>query len=128
MSDGIIARKTNTVSEFGSKFDSAADFVFVTVCLIKILPAMELPTWLYVWTAVIALIKFINIISGYVVQKRFVTVHTAMNKVTGALLFMLPLTLTIVPLKYTGILICIIATFAVVQEGHFIRAGKGIKA
>ena len=128
MSDGIIARKTNTVSEFGSKFDSAADFVFVTVCLIKILPAMDIPTWLYVWTAVIALIKFINIISGYVVQKRFVTVHTAMNKVTGALLFMLPLTLTIVPLKYTGILICIIATFGAVQEGHFIRAGKGIKA
>ena len=127
MSDGIIARKTNTVSEFGSKFDSAADFVFVTVCLIKILPAMDIPTWLYVWTAVIALIKFINIISGYVVQKRFVTVHTAMNKVTGALLFMLPLTLTIVPLKYTGILICIIATFAAVQEGHFMRTGRGIK-
>ena len=63
MSDGIIARKTNTVSEFGSKFDSAADFVFVTVCLIRILPAMDIPTWLYVWTAVIALIKFINIIS-----------------------------------------------------------------
>ena len=127
MSDGIIARKTNTVSEFGSKFDSAADFVFVTVCLIKILPAMDIPTWLYIWTAVITLIKFINIISGYVVQKKFVTAHTAMNKVTGAVLFMLPLTLTIVPLKYTGILICIIATFAAVQEGHFMRAGQGIK-
>ena len=127
MSDGVIARKTNTVSEFGSKFDSAADFVFVTVCLIKILPAMDIPTWLYIWTAVITLIKFINIISGYVVQKKFVTAHTAMNKVTGAVLFMLPLTLTIVPLKYTGILICIIATFAAVQEGHFMRAGQGIK-
>ena len=127
MSDGIIARKTNTVSEFGSKFDSAADFVFVTVCLIKILPAMDIPTWLYIWTAVITLIKFINIISGYVVQKKYVTVHTAMNKVTAAVLFMLPLTLTIVPLKYTGILICIIATFAAVQEGHFMRAGQGIK-
>ena len=41
--------------------------------------------------------------------------------------FMLPLTLTIVTLKYTGILICIIATFAAVQEGHFMRAGQGIK-
>ena len=88
---------------------------------------MDIPTWLYGWTAVIALIKFINIISGYLVQKKFVTVHTAMNKVTGALLFMLPLTLTIVPLKYTGILTCIIATFAAVREGHFMRAGQGIK-
>ena len=40
MVDGIIARKTNSVSEFGSRFDSIADFVFVAVCLIKILPVM----------------------------------------------------------------------------------------
>ena len=65
MVDGIIARKTNSVSEFGSKFDSIADFIFVAVCLIKILPVMDIPIWLYVWTAVIALIKVINILSGY---------------------------------------------------------------
>lgn len=29
MADGPIARKRNSVSEFGSKFDSIADFVFV---------------------------------------------------------------------------------------------------
>ena len=71
IADGIIARKTNSVSEFGSRFDSIADFVFVAVCLIKIL--------------------------------------------------------SIVPLIYTGIPICSVATFAAVQEGHFIRTGKGIK-
>ena len=52
MADGIVARKTNSVSEFGSRFDSIADFVFVAVCLIKILPVMDIPIWLYVWTAV----------------------------------------------------------------------------
>ena len=126
MADGIIARKTNSVSEFGSRFDSIADFVFVAVCLIKILPVIDIPVWLYVWTVVIALIKIINIVSAYVMQKRFVAMHTAMNKVTGVLLFMLPLTLSIVPLKYTGIPICSVATFAAIQEGHFIRVGKGI--
>ena len=124
MADGIIARKTNTVSEFGSRFDSIADFVFVAVCLIKILPVLDIPIWLYVWTAVIALIKIINIISGYVMQKRYVAVHTTMNKVTGVLLFMLPLVSTIVPLEYSGIPICSVATFAAVQEGHFIRIGR----
>ncbi len=127
MVDGIIARKTNSVSEFGSRFDGVADFVFVAVCLIKILPVIDIPIWLYVWTVVIALIKIINIISGVVKQKRYVAVHTTMNKVTGVLLFMLPLTLTVVPLIYTGIPICSVATFAAVQEGHFIRTGKGIK-
>ena len=124
MIDGTIARKTNTVSEFGARFDSIADFVFAAVCLIKILPVMDFPIWLYVWTAVIALIKMINVISGYVIQKRYVAVHTIMNKVTGVLLFMLPLTLTIVPLRYSGILICSAATFAAVQEGCFIRTEK----
>ena len=125
MVDGIIARKTNSVSEFGSRFDSIADFVLVAVCLIKILPVLDIPVWLYVWTAVIALIKIINIISGVAKQKIYVAVHTTMNKVTGVLLFMLPLTLTVVPLIYTGIPICSVATFAAVQEGHFIRTGKG---
>ena len=127
MADGIIARKTNSVSEFGSRFDSIADYVFVAVCLIKILPAVDIPVWLYVWTVVIALIKIINIVSAYVMQKRFVAMHTAMNKVTGMLLFILPLTLSIVPLIHTGIPICSVATFAAVQEGHFIRTGKEMK-
>ena len=124
MADGIVARKTNSVSEFGSRFDSIADFVFVAVCLIKILPVMDIPIWLYVWTAVIFFVKIINIISGYAMQKRFVVVHTTMNKATGVLLFMLPLTLTIVPLNYSGIPICSVATFAAIQEGHFIRTGN----
>ena len=54
-------------------------------------------------------------------------VPLTMNKVTGVLLFIVPLTLSIVPLIYTGIPICSVATFAAVQEGHFIRTGKGIK-
>lgn len=124
MADGAIARKTNSVSEFGSRFDSIADLVFVAVCMIKILPVLVIPIWLYVWTAVIALIKIINIVSGYARQKRFIAAHTTMNKVTGALLFLLPLTATILPLPYTGIPICSVATVAAVQEGRFIRAGK----
>ena len=127
MADGIVARKTNSVSEFGSRFDSIADFGFVAVCLIRVLPVLDIPIWLYVWTAVIFFVKIINIISGYVMQKKYVAIHTTMNKATGALLFMLPLTLTVVPLIYTGIPICSVATFAAVQEGHFIRTGKGIK-
>ena len=34
MIDGTVARKTNTVSEFGSRLDTIADFIFVVVCLI----------------------------------------------------------------------------------------------
>jgi CDP-diacylglycerol--glycerol-3-phosphate 3-phosphatidyltransferase len=122
MADGAVARKTGTVCKFGSRFDSIADFVFVTVCLIKILPVMDIPLWLYEWITIIALIKISNIIFGYAIQKRFVAVHTLMNKATGMLLFMLPMTLSIFPLKYSGLPICLVATFAAIHEG--LRIGR----
>ena len=34
MIDGTVARKTGTVSAFGSKLDTAADFILAAVCLI----------------------------------------------------------------------------------------------
>jgi CDP-diacylglycerol--glycerol-3-phosphate 3-phosphatidyltransferase len=79
---------------------------------------------LTVWIAVIALIKATNIVSGYVMRKSFVSVHLAMNKVTGLLLFTLPLTLPVIDLKYSGAVVCAAATFAAIQEGHFIRTGR----
>ena len=124
MIDGAVARKTGTVSEFGSKLDTAADFVLVVVCLIKLIPALDIPVWLIVWIAVIALIKGINLISGYAMHKEFIAAHTVMNKVTGIFLFLLPLTLTIVDLKYSGAFVSAVATFAAIQEGHLIRTGE----
>lgn len=121
MIDGWVARKTNTVSAFGAKLDTVADFVFVVACLVKLLPTMDIPLWLYVWIGVIAVIKIINVVSGYVVQKQFVAVHSLMNKVTGVLLFLFPLTLSFIDLKFSATTVCIIATFAAIQEGHFVR-------
>ena len=125
MADGAAARKTGTVSEFGSKFDTAADFILVAVCLIKLIPVVHVPAWLIIWIIVIAVIKAVSLISGYVMRKEIVVLHTVMNKVTGILLFMLPLTLSAVDLKYSGAVVSAVATFAAVQEGHLIRTGTG---
>lgn len=121
--DGTIARKTGTVSEFGSKLDTVADFVLVVVCLIKLIPVIHVPIWLIIWIIMIAVIKAINLVSGYVMRKEMVALHTVMNKVTGILLFVLPLILTFFDLIYSGVLVCAVATFAAIQEGHLIRTG-----
>ena len=126
MIDGAVARKTRTVSEFGAKLDTAADFAFVAVCLWKLLPKLSVPLWLWLWIAGIALIKAVNLLSGYILRKRFVAMHTMMNRVTGVLLFALPLTLPIVELKNSAPCVCAAATFAAVQEGHYIRTGREI--
>ena len=127
MVDGAVARRTNTASEFGAKLDTAADFVLVAVCLWKLMPELSVPLWLWLWIGGIALIKMINIISGYVIQQKHVALHTIMNKVTGILLFVLPLTLPVIELKYSAPLVCTAATFAAIQEGHYIRTGKEIQ-
>ena len=66
MIDGTVARKMGTASSFGAKLDSVADFSFVLVCLVKILPAVEVPRWLWIWILLIALIKMISVVSGFV--------------------------------------------------------------
>lgn len=123
MIDGIVARKTNSVSEFGSKLDTIADFVLVVTCLIKLLPVLDIETWMYIWIVIIAVIKVINIVSCYVMWKKLIAVHSVMNKVSGVLLFALPLTFRIIGLRYSVIVVCMVATFAAVQEGHYIRTG-----
>ena len=124
MLDGPVARRTHTVSSFGAKLDSGADMLFAAVCLVKLLPVLAVPTWLYIWIAAIALIKLINIGIGFVMQKRFVAVHSRANKVTGLLLFLLPLTLPFLDLTYTAPPVCGFASFAAVQECRFIRTGR----
>ena len=124
IADGAVARRTGTESRFGSKLDTAADLVLAAVCLIKMIPVLDIPLWLTVWTAVIALIKVINIVSGCVMHKGFAALHTAANKVTGIALFLLPLTLSVIDLRHSGAAACVLATFAAVQEGHYIRTGR----
>ena len=121
MIDGTVARKTGTVSEFGSRLDTVADIIFVAVCLIKLLPIMHVPVWLYIWIAIIALIKVTNIAIGYISQKEFISVHSLMNKVTGGMLFVLPLTLAFIDLRYSAAVVCMVATAAAIQEGNLIK-------
>lgn len=48
MVDGIVARKTNTVSHFGSQFDTFADFIFYIICFLKIYPSLKFTYWIWV--------------------------------------------------------------------------------
>ena len=120
MIDGTIARKTNSTSELGAKIDTAADLVFVTISLIKILPTINIPRWLCIWGAVIAIIKIGNIVWGYSTKKQFISMHTVMNKATGLLLFLMPLTISFMELKYTAIVVCSIATVSAIQEWFYV--------
>lgn len=124
MIDGAVARRTGTVCAFGARLDTVADIVFTTVCLFKLLPVLDVPVWLCIWIAVIAVIKVGNIAVGYLRQKKLISVHSIPNKVTGLLLFIFPLTLTWIHFKYSAAVICAAATVAAVHEGWLVQMGR----
>lgn len=120
MMDGAIARRTNTVSELGSRLDTAADCVFFAVCLVKLAPVMALPPWLWLWAAGIGVLKVVNLLLLLLFHGNFSTVHSVLNKATGALLFLLPLTFTLVKPEYSVLFVCVAATMAAVQECYLV--------
>lgn len=126
MIDGVVARRTNSDSVFGAKFDTIADLVFVFVACYKLLPIIHIPQWMWVWIVVIASIKLSNIICGLLRKKSLISVHSILNKITGVALFLIPLTIQLVELKYSLTAICLIATFAALQEGYYVRVGREI--
>ena len=120
--DGAVARSTGTVSRLGERLDTIADIIFVAVWIVLFIPAIDVGRWLWIWTGVIALIKVVNVISGLAMKKGFVAKHTTANKATGILLFLLPM--VILWESITGpylVQVCLLATFAAIQEGHLIR-------
>ena len=126
MVDGTIARKTNSVSEFGARLDTTSDFIFFAVTLIKLLSVIHIPKWIWVWIVVIAIIKIFNVILGFVYTKKLISLHTVMNKITGLLLFLIPLALQFIEIKYSLIAVCIVATISAIQEGYYIRTGQEV--
>jgi CDP-diacylglycerol--glycerol-3-phosphate 3-phosphatidyltransferase len=120
--DGWQARKLKCVTKMGALLDSIADICFVACCAWKLLPILEQPQWLWLWAGVIVVIKIVNQLSAFVMYGRCCFPHTTANKATGFLLFIaVPMTFcTVIPIA----IVAAIATFAAIQEGHYIRAKK----
>jgi CDP-diacylglycerol--glycerol-3-phosphate 3-phosphatidyltransferase len=90
--DGYTARKLNAQSTLGAKLDSIGDFVFY-VLLIAYLATKHkeivMPYLLFI--IIIFLFRIINIVFGVIKYKQLIMIHTIANKLTGFLVFLLPI-------------------------------------
>ena len=122
MLDVYLARKLNAESNTGAVLDSVADIFLVACCAIRLIPVVQIPTWLWIWAASIVTVKLINQVSALILYRRLIFPHTMANKLTGFLLFLTVPTVfwSIVPVA----IVAGVATIASVQEGHFIRTRK----
>lgn len=116
--DGWIARATNSTSEFGSRLDSIADLLFYAVMLIKLLPILWrlLPAWIWYVVGGILLLRVTSYITVAVKFRRFAAVHTRMNKLTGAAVFLIPYFLALPCAFAYSLVVCVIAGIASGQE------------
>lgn len=118
MVDGTIARKTKGVSKFGARFDTVADAVFTGVCFVRILPLVYIPVWLRIWIAVIVTIKIGNVLWEFLRRKRLLSVHSFLNKATGFLLFLFPLTINLIEPLYSSVVVSSLAMLAALNEWY----------
>lgn len=90
--DGWVARKTNGITEFGSKLDSVADLFFYIVMIIKILPVLWrlLPTWFWYLLGSIVVLRIASYTTAAIKFHRFASLHTKMNKISSGSVFLVP--------------------------------------
>ena len=84
------------------------------------------PMWLWTWIVIIAIIKIGNVVWGLIAYKRLISLHTISNKVTGFLLFLLPLTFGFLEPIYSSAAVCFMATLSAINELYYTRIGKEI--
>ena len=116
--DGFIARKLKITSEFGAKLDSIADLLFYSVMLILLLPILweTLPISLWIGVAVVLAFRLAAYITAAIKYGKFASSHSLFNKITSALVFLIPFIITNpynVPLCWV---ICLISGFASFKE------------
>ena len=93
---------------------------------VKLVPVIRIPVWIWCWAAVIAVVKLVNLVRGFTQTKQMPALHTIANKATGLCLFLLPLTMSFVDLRYTAPVVCVLATIAAIQEGHYIVTERNV--
>lgn len=117
--DGAVARATGTASSIGAKLDSVADLLFYTVMMIKILPYLweHLPVEIWYFVGTILVVRVITYAVAAKKYRKFASLHTYANKLTGLAVFSIPYYIVFESLALgCSIGVCVIAIAAAIEE------------
>jgi phosphatidylglycerophosphate synthase len=118
MLDGWVARMTGSAGEFGAKLDSIADLLFYSVMLLRIFPALwgRLTAGIWYGAGVVLLFRLASYLTAALKYRRFASLHTYLNKLTGLGVFFVPYMVgTPCAVTYCGA-VCILAGAASAEE------------
>ena len=111
--DGFIARKLNLQTEIGARLDSLGDFFLFLLISIVMIKQTD-----FIWIVLLAIVFAVRIIA-FVISKikyeKFLSIHTIGNKISGFLVFLLPLFVTY-QLKLLMALVFAISFLSAIEE------------
>lgn len=118
MIDGTVARHFSSTSRFGALLDSIADIVFVIASAIRLLPLLYplLPAWWIYPVLAIVSVKLATLIAGFIKFRKPCFLHTYMNKIAGAVVFLLPFFYGAWWFPVAVGIVCTVAFLAAVEE------------
>ena len=116
--DGALARMLHCNDESGARLDSIADVLFYTVTAFKIMPALcrKLTTLIWCVIAAAALLRIISYATAAIKYRRFASLHTYMNKLTGFLVFTVPYIIFLPFARPFCLIISVVAVIAAAEE------------
>lgn len=116
--DGWLARKTGTASDCGARLDSIADILYFAVLLFRLLPVLwrTMPVEIWYAVGVVILMRLAAYAAAAIQYHRFAALHTWLNKLTGAGVFLLPYVLAVSTGVAYSWAVCILAFAASLEE------------
>lgn len=115
ITDGWIARRTATQSDFGGRLDSVADLIMFIALAWVVISHVGIPIYVWCLIAFVAIVKCMSIVIG--IRHGFSGLrHSALNKITGLVIFLsIPLMLhwEAIPVE---IVVCCVAIIASLNE------------
>ena len=114
--DGYIARRLKSESIIGAKLDSIADMIMFGAIISILLMRIKLDTLVLLLVIVVTIIRTLNILVVAIKFRQFAILHTILNKMTGALLFVYPIWYVILQNNFILIPLGIIAILSSLEE------------
>ena len=116
MLDGPIARKFEVTSQLGATLDGIADILLVIVVLIRVIPVIDIPTWIILWIVLAVAMKIASIVVGYIRHKQIISLHTYFGKAFIFILCLFPVFYLFLPASTILIPIIIFAMVVFAEE------------
>jgi Phosphatidylglycerophosphate synthase len=116
--DGFIARKYGLESDLGAKLDSYADFIFYLIFVVIFF--REYYSIINLGHVImfigIIFIRLLNLLLTKIKYKEFIFIHTIGNKVSGLILFLMPIALIFIKNSNLVLAILVIVFISALEE------------